>query len=240
LDSYRIPYFVDAGFAAVSALLIAFGIKESRVAPAEKEEERENRRRTKIPRVYKILLMCAFVTGIGEGFHRPILALFFNDIYGAAPIDAGEAIVFTYGQHVELDGPHGLSAGTHSLVDKQKGKYRLRDYTERGEYDKLGLPSAGGQAAPLIDVLHRVLWLLDNEVPSLPKYLEEASPNREHLRLVAQTLAKAGLSGGEEKSTLVTTTATEQSALQKLLANWRTLIDQPLDTSKGTMFGQGR
>jgi DHA1 family multidrug resistance protein-like MFS transporter len=95
LDSYRIPYFVDAGFAAVSASLIAFGIKESRVAPAEKEGERENRRRTKIPRVYKILLMCAFVTGIGEGFHRPILALFFNDIYGAAPIEIGLVMTLT-------------------------------------------------------------------------------------------------------------------------------------------------
>lgn len=95
LDSYRIPYFVDAGFAAVSASLIALGIKESRVVPAEKEEERENRRRTKIPRVYKILLMCAFVTGIGEGFHRPIIALFFNDIYGAEPIEIGLVMTLT-------------------------------------------------------------------------------------------------------------------------------------------------
>jgi len=30
--------------------------------------------------------------------------------YRATEIDAGEAIVFTYGQHVELDGPNGLSA----------------------------------------------------------------------------------------------------------------------------------
>lgn len=95
LDSYRIPYFVDVGFAAVSASLIAFGIKESRVAPMEKEEERENRRHTKIPKVYKILLMCAFVTGIGEGFHRPIIALFFNDIFGAEPILIGLVMTLT-------------------------------------------------------------------------------------------------------------------------------------------------
>ena len=95
LDSYRIPYFVDAGFAAVSASLIAFGIKESRVAPMEKEVERENRRHTKIPKVYKILLMCAFATGIGEGFHRPIIALFFNDIFGAEPIVIGLVMTLT-------------------------------------------------------------------------------------------------------------------------------------------------
>jgi len=95
IDSYRIPYFVDAGFAAISALLINFGIKESRVEPIRKSEARENRRRIKIPRVYKVLLLCAFVTGIGEGFHRPIIALFFNDVFGAEPIEIGFIMTLT-------------------------------------------------------------------------------------------------------------------------------------------------
>ncbi len=94
LDSYRIPYFVDAGFAAISVGLIAFGIKERRVTPTEKEEK-ENKRRIKIPRVYKILLACAFVTGIGEGFHRPIISLFFNDIFGAKPVEIGLIMTIT-------------------------------------------------------------------------------------------------------------------------------------------------
>src|SRR5262245_21844269 len=48
-----------------------------------------------------------------------------------AELDAGEAIVFTYGQPVELDGQRGLSSGSRALVEKKKGKYRLRDFTER-------------------------------------------------------------------------------------------------------------
>jgi len=85
--SYRVPYFVDAGFAAISALLIAFGIKESNAERVEKIDE--DRRRIKVPPQFKILLICAFVTGIGEGFIRPILALFFGDVFGAEPVEIG-------------------------------------------------------------------------------------------------------------------------------------------------------
>jgi len=89
IDSYRVPYFVDSGFAAISALLITFGIKEPKVDAKKLEKEKENRKGVKIPGVYKILLLCAFITGIGEGFHRPIIALFFNDIFGAQPLEIG-------------------------------------------------------------------------------------------------------------------------------------------------------
>lgn len=40
--------------------------------------------------------------------------------YGIAALDAGEAIVFTYAQHVELDGSQGLTAGKRALVIKKK------------------------------------------------------------------------------------------------------------------------
>ncbi|MBI3951049.1 MAG: DUF1156 domain-containing protein [Acidobacteria bacterium] len=151
--------------------------------------------------------------------------------YKAAELDAGEAIVFTYGQRVELDGPNGLSTGSRALVEKKKGKYRLRDYSERGDDEKLGLPGSDGQPAPLIDALHRVLWLMENEPRTLPQFLNEAQPDRERLRLVAQALAGPGLKGKteEEAQTLITTTASEQAALGKLTANWRTLMaDLPL------------
>ena len=68
---------------------------------------------------------------------------------------------------------------------------------------------------------------MENEPRSLGKFLEETRPDRERLRLVAQALAGAGLKGKSEadtKSVEATTTA-EQSALGKLLANWRTLIE---------------
>lgn len=42
--------------------------------------------------------------------------------YRTAELGAGEAIVFTYGQPVELEGADGLSNGTLSLVEKKKGK----------------------------------------------------------------------------------------------------------------------
>lgn len=168
--------------------------------------------------------------------------------YKAAELEAGEAIVFTYGQPMELDGPNGLSTGSRALVEKKKGKYRLRDFTERGRDEKLGLPVAQAsslgssgkmpkplESAPLIDVLHRILWLMENEPRNLPRFLDEARPDRERLRLVAQALAGPGLKGkSEEAKALVTTTASEQAALGKLLANWRALIETPLGAS--TLF----
>lgn len=148
-------------------------------------------------------------------------------VYKAAEIDAGEAIVFTYAQHVELDGPQGLSVGKGALVEKKKAKYRARDFFERGDNDKLGLPSDDGQPAPLIDVLHRVLWLMENSPRRLAAFLSDASFDRERLRLLAQALAGAGLSGKSEEDAekLVGTTPAERSALGKLLANWRSLVE---------------
>lgn len=149
--------------------------------------------------------------------------------YKAAELDAGEAIVFTYGQHVELDGQKSLSAGSRALVEKKKGKYRLRDFTERGDWEKLGTPDDNGSPAPLVDTLHRILWLIENEPRNLTDFLLEVLPDRERLRLVAQALAGAGLSGkSKEEEFTLTTTADEQSALRKLLANWRSLVEQPL------------
>jgi MFS family permease len=95
IDSYRVPYLVDAGFAAVSALLITFGIKERRAEPRRRVRADGEGGHVKIPDAYKILLLCAFVTGIGEGFHRPILALFFNDVFGVEPIEIGLVMTIT-------------------------------------------------------------------------------------------------------------------------------------------------
>lgn len=150
--------------------------------------------------------------------------------YGAAELEAGEAIVFTYGLDVELD--NGLSSGSRALIQKKKSKYRLRDFGERGSDRKLGLTDDRGQAAPLVDILHRILWLTEHEPRSLGRFLREADPDRERLRLIASVLAGPGLKGSTEgqSATVVTTTAAEQSALGKLLANWRSLMssDNPL------------
>ena len=153
--------------------------------------------------------------------------------YRMAELDAGEAIVFANGTHVELDGPHGLSTGPRPLVEKKKAKCRLRDYTERGEDEKLGLPDADGQSAPLVDVLQRILYLMENSPRQLTKFLEDARPNLEQIRLVAQALAGPALSGGELGDVSPTG---ELGALKTLTANWRqivgdlTLFDRPKDT----------
>jgi putative DNA methylase len=153
-------------------------------------------------------------------------------VYKASEIDAGEAIVFTYAQHVELDGPLGLSTGKDALVEKKKAKYRARDFTERGDNDNLGMADDDGRPASLIDVLHRVLWLMENSPRKLREFLLEAGPDRERLRVLAQALAGAALSGKSEEDAekLIGTTPTEKSALGKLLANWRSLIENVVET----------
>lgn len=152
--------------------------------------------------------------------------------YGAAEMEAGEAIVFTYGQNVELDGSNGLSGQRpEPLVEKKKGKYRLLDFSERGDDEKLGMPKeAGGPPAPLIDVLHRILWLVENEPRKLNDFLDKARPDRERLRLVAQTLAGTALERGQafNQSPAMLTTPAEAAALKKLVANWRALIETRL------------
>jgi putative DNA methylase len=166
--------------------------------------------------------------------------------YRQATLDAGETIVFAYPQHVELDGPHGLSSGSNPLVEKQSGKYRLRDFSERGEDEELGLPPSstlpplrgepeGGRRevrreskAPLIDVLHRLLWLVENRPSLIPAYLDEARPDLERLRVVAQTLAGQTLSGnggGAGARSLTASKGAEAAALRKLTTNWRSLIE---------------
>jgi putative DNA methylase len=158
-------------------------------------------------------------------------------VYKVAEIDAGEAIVFTLSQHVELT---GMSAGKHALVEKKKDKYRACDFSERGDNEKLGLPDEDGRPAPLIDVLHRVLWLLENSPRKLAEFLNAASPDRERLRVLAQALAGAALSGKREEDAerLVSTTPAEQAALAKLLANWRALIESRLAEGEGGLFGK--
>jgi putative DNA methylase len=141
--------------------------------------------------------------------------------YGLAELDAGEAIIFANGTHVELEGQNGLSHGRRALLQKKKSKYRLSDYTERGDEDTLGHPNEDGTAAPAVDALHRLLWLLEYKPIKIPDFLSEAKPNIEQLRLVAQALAGPALSGGELSD--VSSTA-EQSALGKLLANWSVVM----------------
>lgn len=142
--------------------------------------------------------------------------------YRESGIDAGDAFVFCYTQGIELDGHNGVSGALPALVEKVRNSYRTRTFAERGNSDKLGLATEKGQAAPLIDILHRTLWLMEKRPTELGGFLRESQPNREQLRLVAQALGGPTLRGSE--ITDISPTA-ELSALGKLTANWQSVIE---------------
>jgi putative DNA methylase len=142
--------------------------------------------------------------------------------YGWAELDAGEAIIFANGTHVELDGQNGLATGANAVLEKNKSRYRLLDFTERGDDEDLGVPDDTGTTRPVVDMLHRLLWLLEHRPPKIPEFLADAQPNLEQLRLVCQALAGPALKGGELAD--ISPTA-EQSTLGKLLANWSAVME---------------
>jgi putative DNA methylase len=150
--------------------------------------------------------------------------------YGTAELDAGEAIVFANGTHVELDGLQGLSSGSRPLLQKKKGTYRLRDFVERGADERLGLPADNSQPSPLVDALQRTLWLMEYRPAGLSEFLREAQPNLEQMRLVAQALAGPALKGGELADV---SPGGELAALTKLTANWRSVVE---DAAGGPLF----
>jgi putative DNA methylase len=143
--------------------------------------------------------------------------------YKSAELESGEAIIFANGTHVELDGIQGLATGGRALLKKLKGKYRLLDYSERGDDARLGMPLENGQPAPVIDGLHRILWLMERHPSGIAEFLKEAQPNSDQLRLVAQALAGPALKGGELGEVA---TGGELAALTKLTANWRSVVDE--------------
>jgi len=101
ISSYRVPYFVDAAFAASAMILVAWKISEKTTNPSKlstnvtspDSDVPPSPSRTdvkvKYPRAFKILLATAFANGIALGFILPIIALFFQDKFGLEPIVIG-------------------------------------------------------------------------------------------------------------------------------------------------------
>lgn len=141
--------------------------------------------------------------------------------YREAAIEAGDVYVFCYPQGIEIDGPEGLTGNAPSLVEKAGTKFRVRNFAERGDDEALGL-AANGKAAPLVDVLHRLLYLLEERPVAVGEYLESARPNTEQLRLVAQALAAPVLEGAHAQEASPTP---ELGALARLNANWRGIVE---------------
>ena len=141
--------------------------------------------------------------------------------YRENAIEAGDAYVFCYPQGIEIDGPTGLTGNAPKLVEKSGSQFRVRNYTERGDDEGLGI-SADDKTTPLVDVLHRLLYLLDDRPTAVQEYLETARPNQEQLRLVAQALSAPIL--GRQGALDAAPTA-ELAALSRLNANWRSIVE---------------
>jgi hypothetical protein len=142
--------------------------------------------------------------------------------YRESAIESGDAFVFCYPQGIELDGPTGISGPAPALVEKSGKTYRVRNYLDRGADEDLGMPSKAGVQTPLIDALHRTLWLMEKRPTELPTFLRDSRLNREQLRLVAQALAGPALKGVDLGDASPTP---EISALAKLTANWQSVVE---------------
>ena len=148
--------------------------------------------------------------------------------YRESSIEAGDAYVFCYPQGIELDGPTGLSGPPPALVEKDRSTFRVRNFEDRGSRNSLGV-EGDGAGAPLIDVIHRLLWLVDHQPADVPQFLKAAHPNPEQLRLVTQALCAPVLG----RSDMLDTTATaELRSLAKLNANWHGVVEGEAFTPK--------
>jgi len=147
---------------------------------------------------------------------------FYGEI--AAPFD--DVNLLARGMGVELDGPRGLTQGKKGLAKKEKDTVQLRDYRARGDDEHLGILSESGNAAPLIDVLQRLLWLQDEQPNEIQDFLMKTHPHIEQLRMVAQALAGHALAPvGNDGATKQERTE-EQKAVDRLLAGWRGLFTE--------------
>ena len=146
--------------------------------------------------------------------------------YRESPIEAGDAYVFCYPQGIEMDGPDGIAGPPPSLAEKVRAgaggsKFRVRTFEERGGEDEMGI-GEDSRPAPLVDVVHRLLWLLDHRPAQVREFLEAARPSSEQLRLVTQALCAPVLGRPEAQDT---TPTAELRALARLNANWRSVVE---------------
>ncbi len=168
--------------------------------------------------------------GSGIGSIDPVTQLYVMGRFefGGGYVDFDRANTLGRGVGVELGGPRGALAGAKALFKKEKSKVRLRDYRERGDADTLGLPADGGEPAPLIDVLHRLLWVAENDSLRLRDTVQASVADSQRLRLVAQALSGEAL---DRKG--AGTSDREQQAIASLLTGWKRLVEDTLAGARG-------
>lgn len=151
--------------------------------------------------------------------------------YGEAIVEFDEANTLARGVGVELDGLGGLTGGKLALVKKTKNQVQLRDYSERGSHEDLGIhkPEKPNSTPTLIDILHRLLWLTEKKPQDISNFIALAQPDASQLRLVAQALAGRTLIANAGQEVAIDRTP-EQRAIDTLLASWKRLIEDNLFT----------
>ena len=140
--------------------------------------------------------------------------------YGLGAVDFGHINVLAQGLGVELTGVGSVSEGERRLVEQKKSQITVLDFTKRGKQPSLGLPT-GDASPPLIDVLHRMLWLVENDRTQVGPYLDRCQTDTGRLRLLANALKGKALSGGRA----ATERTDEQKAIDRLLAQWQRVIE---------------
>jgi len=147
--------------------------------------------------------------------------------YGEVWVEFDEANNLARALGVELDtGPEALTRGTDALIEKKGSKVRLRTFEERGDLAVLGLPTPERPKAPLIDVLHRLLWLVEHDNSLIQEFLGLALPDKYLLRVVAQSLQGKALASEPTPGAMLDERTPEQRAIQTLLASWRRMVDE--------------
>jgi len=162
--------------------------------------------------------------------------------YGDAIVEFDEANTLARGVGVELGGAGGLTDGKLALVKKIKNQVHLRDYSDRGSYEELGIQKPEKQESinvknksqsgvpTLIDILHRLLWLADKKPQEISNFLALAQPDGNQLRLVAQALAGRTLISNTGQEVTLMARTQEQRAIDTLLASWKRLVEENLFT----------
>jgi len=157
--------------------------------------------------------------------------------YGYQAVPFAEVNNLGWMTGVEVDGPRGLTAGSHSLLAKSGATIRLRDYEERGADQYLGMPSETGLPAPIIDVAQGLLWRAEHRPADVGSYLGKAVVDPGLLRSVVQALAGKALRTGSADAK-----PPEAAAAERALGSWRRLIEDTLPRADdGRLFqGDGR
>lgn len=147
--------------------------------------------------------------------------------YGSVWVEFDEANNLARSIGVELDsGPDALTRGADALVEKKGSQVRLWGFEERGASEALGLPTADRAKAPLIDVLHRLLWLVEHDNRAIEDFLAQAMPKKYLLRVVAQSLQGRALASEPTPGAMLDERTSEQRAIQTLLASWERIMHE--------------